>query len=226
MIHDRHGFTLIEILAAMFIFSVLLTTLFGSFRVLTSSSSALGSGSLQFEMAQGCLSRIVNDVEDIFVSLPPSYKQPETGESPDPYRVEGDISYTGGNSFSRLRFTSLAHVSFDKQQQREGVAEIVYYVHALDKGDEYVLRRSDRLYPYEPFEEKSTDPIVCKNVQDFAVTYFDGDGNETESWDSESSEFNFSTPRSIGVSLKIGDEDAPIFLSTKVHIAAYREKKV
>lgn len=225
MIRNRHGFTLIEILVAMFLFFMLLTMLFGSFRVLTSSSSALSSGSLRFEMAQGCLNRIVTDVEAIYVSQPPAYKKPEMGESPDPYRVRGDTGYMGGNSFSRLRFTSLSHVSFGKHQQREGIAEIIYYVNALDDG-EYVLRRSDRLYPHEDFEENNTDPIVCKNVQGFAVTYFDGDGRDTESWDSESSEFNFSTPRSIGISLKVGDEDAPSFFGTRVYIAVYREKKV
>ncbi len=225
MLHNRHGFTLVEILAAMFIFFLLITTLFGSFRVLTSSNRTLSSAGLQFEMVQGCFTRIVTDIEAISVCLPPAYKQPETGEDPDPYRVEGDSSYTGGNSFSRIRFTSLAHVSFSRQQQREGVAEIVYYVTVLDSG-EYVLRRSDHLYPYETFEEKDTDPIVCKNVREFSVTYFNGEGEESETWDSESSEFDFSTPRSMGILLKVGDEDAPILISTRVYIPVYREKKV
>lgn len=225
MFPDRRGFTLIEILAAMFIFFVLITTLFGSFRTLTSSSSNLGSGSLRFEMAQGCLTRMVTDIEAVFVNLPPSYRQPETGESPDPYRIEGDSSGAGGKSFARLRFTSLAHVSFDRGRQREGVAQIVYYVNALGD-DEFVLRRSDQLYPYEEFEEKNSDPIVCRNVQGFAVSYFDDDGKETETWDSETSEFNFSTPQSIGIVLKVGEENAPILYCTRVLIPVYREKKV
>lgn len=225
MIHNRHGFTLVEILAAIFIFSLLITTLFGSFRVLTTSSSALGEGTLQFEMVQGCLARIVTDIESIFVSHPPSYKQPETGEAPDPYRVEGDASYAGGNSFARLRFTSLSHVPTGRTQQLYGVAEIVYYVTRLDTG-EFVLRRSDRLYPYGEFEEKDTDPVVCRNVQGFDVTYYDGEGKDTENWDSESSEFNFSTPRAMGILLKIGDEDAPDLFATRVYISTYREKKV
>ena len=225
MFRNRHGFTLIEILAAMFILFLLITTLFGSFRVLSTSNSTLGSGNLEYEMAQGCLTRIVTDIETIHVNLPPSYKQPETGEPPDPYRVEGESSYAGGNSFSRVRFTSLSHVSFSRQQQREGVAEIVYYVTARDDG-EYVLRRSDRLYPYEAFEERETDPIVCRNVQDFSVTYYDNEGKDSETWDSEASEFNFSTPRSMEIVLKIGEEESPILFSTRVNIPVYREKKV
>lgn len=225
MNYNRRGFTLVEILAALFIFSVLLTTLFGSFRMLTSSSSALSGGTLQIEMAQGCMTRIATDVESIFVNLPPSYKQPETGESPDPYRVVGDASYSGGETFARLRFTSLAHVPIGRYQQSEGVAEITYYVTLLDTG-EYVLRRSDCLYPYEEFIEKSVDPILCRNVRDFSVTYYDSEGNDTETWNSETSEFNFSTPHSIEISLKIGDEDAPISFITRIYIPAYREKKV
>ena len=117
MNNKRHGFTLVEILAALAIFSVILTILFGSFRILTSSSTTLGNGSLQFEMAQGCLTRITTDIESIVVSLPPQYKQPETGETPDPYRVEGDSNYMGGNSFAQLRFTSSSHVPIGRFQE-------------------------------------------------------------------------------------------------------------
>jgi general secretion pathway protein J len=211
-----------EILVAIVIFSVLFTVLFGSFRFLASSSDNLGRGTLQFEMGQQCISRITDDMEAIYVTIPPLYRQPDFRDEDDPYRVTGTIEDLDGNSFSRIRFTSLSHFSFSGAQD-SGVAEIVYYVTRYhDEG--YVLRRSDTLYPYAEFEEKNTDPIVCKNIQGFSITYFNDTGEESDEWDSESSENEYATPTSAQFILQLGDESSPLVFSTRVHLPAYREK--
>jgi general secretion pathway protein J len=222
-ITGHSGFTLMEILVAIVIFSILFTVLFGSFRFLATSSDDLGRGALQFEMGQQCLSRITGDLESAYVSIPPVYRQPEKREGEeDPYRITGTIEDVGGNPFSQIRFTSLAHFSFSGSQTA-GVAEIVYYVSRYhDDGN--VLRRSDTLYPYEEFEEKSSDPIVCKNVQGFSITYYDEEGEESEEWDSESSETDYSTPRSIQLLLRVGDESSPLVFTTRVHLPSHRPK--
>lgn len=217
-----HGFTLIEILVAIFIFSVLFTVLFGSFQVLSSTSEDLGRGTLQFEMGQQCVSRITADIESAYVSQPPVYKQPELREEPDPYRIEGIRDDVDGITFSRIRLTSLCHFSFSGIQS-DGVAEIIYYAHRL-QDDTYVLRRSDSLFPYEEFEEKNTDPIVCKNVREFSITFYDEAGDEMEEWDSESSDYDYATPRSVQILLSVGEEEAQMVFSTRVYIPAYREK--
>ena len=221
---NRPGFTLIEILVAIFIFSVLFTVLFGSFRTLSSSSDALGRGSTQFEMGRSCISRISLDIESAYVSVPPFFTHPDFREDADPYRWEGEAENVDGETFSRIRFTSLSHFSFG-MMQNQGVAEIVYYVDRLENG-RHVLRRSDSLFPYEEFEEKNTDPVVCTDIRKFSILYFDADGEDAEEWDSESEEFDFATPRSVRVDLQVGEEEAPTLFSTRIYIPAYREKPV
>lgn len=218
----RNGFTLMEILVAIFIFSVLFTVLFGSFRFLASSSDDLGRGALQFEMGQQCVSRISGDMEAIYVAIPPLYRQPEFSDDDDPYRVTGTIEDIDGNSFARIRFTSLSHFSFIGAHD-SGVAEIVYYVSRYHDGG-YVLRRSDSLYPYVEFEEKNTDPIVCKNIQGFSITYYNDSGEESDEWDSESSENEYATPRSAQLVLQVGEESSPLVFTTRVHFPSHREK--
>lgn len=217
------GFTLIEILVAIFIFSVLFTILFGSFQVLSSSSDDLGRGAIQFEMGQQCISRITADIESAYVSQPPFYKQPELRDTEDPYRMEGITENVDGDSFSRFRFTSLSHFSFSGTETA-GVAEIVYYVHHRRDDDSFVLRRSDSLWPYSEFEEKNTDPIICKNIHEFSITYYNESGEESEEWDSESSEYEYATPMSVQILLSIGEDASPIVFSTRISIPAYREK--
>lgn len=218
----RYGFTLMEILVAILIFSILFIVLFGSFRFIATSSDNLGYGTLQIEMGQQCMSRIASDIESIFVSQPPIYKQPELRENKDPHCIEGVVEDVDGNSFSRLRFTSLSHFSFGSVLN-SGVAEIVYYVHRY-RGNEYVLRRSDTLYPFEEFEKKNTDPIVCKNIQGFSVTYYDDAGEESGEWDSEEGEYEYATPHSIQIHLEIGKGNSPMVFTNRIYIPAYREK--
>lgn len=212
-----------EILVAIFIFSVLFTVLFGAFQVISSSSDDLGRGTLQFEIGQQCISRITADIESAYISQAPIYKQPELRETADPYRVEGTLENVDGSSFSRMRFTSLSHFSFSIDKT-EGVAEIVYYVTRRNDEDGYVLRRSDSLYPYEDFEKKNTDPIICKNIQEFSITFFNEAGEESEEWDSESSDYEYATPGSVQILLSIGDEDSPMIFSTGILIPVFREK--
>jgi general secretion pathway protein J len=173
-------------------------------------------------MGQQCIARITGDVESAYVSTPPVYRQPEFRDDKDPYRIEGIIDDVEGESFSRLRFTSLSHFSFSGSQD-SGVAEIVYYVNRYHDGG-YVLRRSDTLYPYEEFEEKNTDPIVCKDIQGFSITYYNEAGEESDEWDSENSEYEFATPQSIQLVLQIGEKDTPEVFSTRIYLPAYREK--
>jgi general secretion pathway protein J len=217
------GFTLFEILVAIILFASIVTLIFGAFRNITTSNEAISENSVLYEMAQGCLARITDDLQSIYVSLPPGFKQPDLDDPSDPYRILGEINYTGGSSFSRLRFASLAHLPLNASDD-EGVAEIVYYVHETDD-NQYVLRRSDHLFPYNPFEEKDTDPILCDKLWGFEVVYYDEENADETTWDSDSQDNDYATPRAVEIRIKIGDEEEPVEFKTHVLLPIHREKK-
>lgn len=216
------GFTLFEILVAIILFSFIVTLVFTAFREITASNEAISEDSVLYEMAQGCLARIMDDLHSIYVSLPPRYKKPDIDDPPDPYRVTGETDHTGGTGFSRLRFTSLAHLPFNDSLE-EGVAQIIYYVQEMDD-DQYVLKRSDTLFPYEEFEEKDSDPILCENLQSFEVIYYDEENGDETTWDSDSKHYDYATPRAIELRLSMGDQEAPMAFKTRVRLPMYREK--
>jgi len=225
------GFTLFEILIAMFIFSIIVTTIFGSFTAIFSNADALQEGIDTYEMANTCLNRMITDIRESYISAA-DYKKPGAGadEEPDNYRVVGDVSYAGSKSFSRLRFTSRAHVSLEKSTQG-GIAEIVYYVHQTKIGDEdiYLLKRADSLYPYErfkgnTFEEKGADPVLCEGVKSLEFKFYDDEGTEYDTWNSESEESKYATPRAVKIKLEIGDESSSFFFETMVNLLVFREK--
>lgn len=219
---DR-GFTLLEIMIAIFIFAIIATTIFTSYSSLLSGSKTSDQGTASYEMAKNCLSRMIVDLESIHLTLPPGYSPPVLGEPPDFYRIVGEIFDVQGDSFPRLRFTSLAHLSFGGKTEK-GIAEIVYYVQASGDGN-YVLKRADNLYPYETFEEKNGDPVLCTDVKSLTFKYYDQDGTAYDLWDSDDEDFGYSTPKAIDINLELAESSDSLRFKTMVTLTVYRKKK-
>ncbi len=222
------GFTLFEILIAIFIFAIVVTTAFGSYVEVFSKAEAITERIAVNDMAKSCFDRIITDLQSAHASLPPQYQPPGINDDPDIFRIYSDRVYSAGTTFSRLRFTSLAHVQLEKDPF-EGIAEIVYYVQK-DGEDKHVLRRSDNLYPFyraveKPIEERGADPMLCENVKALEFTFFDAEGAEHDDWDSESELLGYATPRAVKVKLEVGDDSASHLFETMVYLQVYRQKK-
>lgn len=223
--HCRPGFTLLEILVAMVIFSIVMTLIFSSFSGVFSSAGHVEEGSALFQMADACVGRISSDLASIHVMETPRYKVPETDSTPDLYRVVAKNESMRGSTLAQLRFTSLAHLPLSGDN-REGIAQIVYYAEASDDGLDdgtYVIKRSDILYPYpEDFEPKESDPVMCEQVREFKLTFYDGEGREQEEWDSEKADYEYCTPTAVKVELSFGPEAAPYPFSTTIKLPMRR----
>jgi len=218
----ERGFTLMEILVVLAIFAIIMTTIFGSFHSVFSTVEPLEQDLELYQMAQDCLDRMALDLRSVHVSLSPGYRPPDMNDPPDPYRIVGEAVSIESASFARLRFAGLAHVPLGKTRQ-EGIAEIIYYVQR-SSDNHFILRRSDQLYPYKPFSESGTDPILCEFVRGLSFTYFDQEGNDYDRWDSDSEDLGHATPRAVGIVLEVGGSGRPIALETRVLLPVYRKK--
>jgi general secretion pathway protein J len=220
--HLECGFTLMEILLAFLILAIVITAILGSFNAVFSTTDTLENSGRFYDMAKNCLNRMSRDLDAIHVIQPPFYKKPEFDAPPDSYRIEGSIVDVGGTGFAYLRFTSSAHIPLDKDD-RGGIAEIVYYGQAKDNG-EVVLKRADHLYPFPEFEEKGSDPVLCRHVKSLAFKYYDAEGEETDEWNSDSEDSDYATPTAIGILLEIGTESESYTFGTTVRLAVHRKK--
>lgn len=215
------GFTLLEIMVAIFIFALVITTVFGSFRAVFSSADAVGGDVAVFESARTCLGRMATDLGNLYVSHYPRYTKPEFDDPQDPYRLVGEATDVAGSSFGRLQFASLAHLPLNRDP-RQGVCRIIYYVHQLSD-ESLVLRRADHLYPFPEFQESEDDPILCDNILAIEFGYIAADGEISERWDSESADTDYATPDSVEVRLTVGTPSRPQQFSTRIRLHAYRK---
>ncbi len=198
----RHGFTLVEILVAIFIFAVVMATVFGSFQAVFFNSEKIRTSDAATEAAQACFARMVVDLLEIYIALPPYYKPPGMNDPPTDYRLVADTTVVDGREFSRLRFTSLAHTPMG-MHPGEGIAQIVYYVTAAEDGRPE-LRRSDTLFPYKRVKPGPADPLLCRDVDGFSVELIDHEGERHPRWHSDRDEFGYATPRAVRIALSIG----------------------
>jgi general secretion pathway protein J len=216
-----HGFTLLEIMLAIFVFAVVVTMVFGSFRAVFSSADAVGGDVALFATARACLNRMAGDLQALHIADFPRYAKPEFNDDQDPYRLVGDTSDVGGKTFGRLRFASLAYLPFH-QDPRQGVGRIVYYVHQRDD-DVLVLRRSQQLYPFPDFEESDDDPILCDNLLALEFGYVDDEDEVNDRWDSESADSDYATPRVVDIRLTLGTDDRPLQFTTRIPLHVHRQ---
>jgi len=162
------GFTLMEILVAMVILGVVVTTVLASFSMVFSTTGSIENAQALFDMGKTSLNRIVRDLENCFVLDRPLYKPPVLDGPLDPYRFQGSVDSFGGTQLAKLRFTSRAHVPLSPSR-RDGIAEIVYYLQP-DGAGTLRLKRADHLFPYPRFEERNSDPVLCENVKPWHLT--------------------------------------------------------
>lgn len=219
--NSASGFTLMEILVAIFIFALLITTIFGSFRAVFSSADAVGGDVAVFSSARTCLGRMATDLSALYVLDYPRYAKPAFSDPEDPYRFVGDTTDLSGSSFGRLRFTSLAHLSINRDF-RQGVGRIIYYV-AQQSDETLVLRRADHLFPFPEFEESEDDPILCDRLLALEFEYMDAEGEAGDRWDSESADNEYATPRSVEIRLTVGQAARPMTFSTRIPLHVYRK---
>ncbi len=223
------AFTLLEIMIAIFIFAIVVTTIFGSFHYLYARPESLKQELQNYAMVKNCFDRMVADLESLKITPAIFYKPPDMDSDPDPYRLVGDGYPANDPDLGRLRFASKAHLPLGKDT-REGVAEIIYYLQESENEDEgYLLRRSDQLPPFQPFEEKSGDPLLCERVNRLSFVYIDEEDEEREQWDSEEDNYAYATPRIIRIQLELltavepDEEPRSLLFETQVRLPLWRE---
>ena len=217
------GFTMLEILIAIFIFAIVITALFSTYRTVLSEARVVDEGTSTYEMAKNCLNRMIFDLQSAYIPLAPLYKIADMDDPPNPHRFTGEVADIGEGTFSKLRFASLAHVDLEGSLA-EGIAEIVYYVQETDTNG-YVLRRADNLYPYKEFEENRRDPVLCESIKALTFTYYDQEGREYEVWDSESDSFAYATPTAVNLKLEVLGGAGSLNMETMVLLPVVRIKK-
>ncbi|MEK6534329.1 MAG: prepilin-type N-terminal cleavage/methylation domain-containing protein, partial [Thermodesulfobacteriota bacterium] len=170
------GFTLIEILIAVFILGIVLSTVYASYTGTFRIIRATETDAELYGMARTVLERMTRDLEAVA-----AWKGAFTFTA-RPY-------YLGDREFTRLIFRSTAHIAFSEREEPAGIAVIEYGVEEGTEKEGYVLSRSDSLYRDPGKEEAPTGGfLMCDRVETLTYRFFDSAGKEYATWDNGDNE--------------------------------------
>jgi prepilin-type N-terminal cleavage/methylation domain-containing protein len=195
------GFTLLELLIAITMLVIVLTTLYGSYRGILTRNPWIENELRSQEMARTCLNQMLADLGAAYVVPSSEYKPPQSQGLSNPYSLIAENLPTGKKTFPRLGFSSLSQLRLGDGRQQD-IAHIVYYVQLLPDGA-FVLRRSEAFYPYPLFKEDPADPVLCRDIRSLNYTFYDGKGKEYQSWDSDSSDHGRQTPAAVHITMEL-----------------------
>ena len=216
---NRFGFTLLEIFIAMFIFAVVLSTIYtsytGTFRIVDETESQADI----YAMARVALERMQEDLESVYIPLK-GEKSPELDEGQaddEEGAFVGEDNEIEGRSTDSLRFISRAHLVFS--EEASGTAEIAYDVKEENEGEGFVLYRTDTPAFQEKPEEGTGGLVLCDSLVSLNLTYYDDKGEVHDNWNSTSYEFKDKIPKMVSIKLEFknsADIEAPFTFMTSV----------
>ena len=206
------GFTLLEILIAIFIFATVLSTIFisytGTFSIIDQTESRANS----YRMARIALERMQEDLESAYFSTVKGKSKSEDDPLHSTPFVGKDREIDGRDA-DTLNFVSRAHVVFDEEEENPGIAWVSYYVQESDNGDGLILYRSDTPEFSEAPGEGTGGLILCDGLFSVDFTYYDADGKPHDTWDSTGDELKDKFPVMVGIELSFinnSDTERPV----------------
>jgi len=216
---NNKGFTLLEILLAFFIFSILFVTIYasysGSFKTINMTESRMEL----YRKAAIAMDRISEDLQASYISVLPLNS---FGEPAGYTRFFGEDNDINGRDAGTMSFFSRIAPLFSDEIKTATGQLVSYDVIQGDEEDELVLLRSENPEFTEESEEKE-GLALCDGLQAITFTYFDDDGEPHESWDSDSEELENTLPRMVSVSLEFlnyENPDAPLMFMTSIVLPA------
>ncbi|HYA02706.1 MAG TPA: type II secretion system protein GspJ [Syntrophobacteria bacterium] len=193
------GFTLIEILIALAILALVLSSLFSAYSETLATTELVETSKEVDQAARLTLAQMADDLKSL-------YQQEVKGDPKDsPYRFVGGGKETEGDTLEVMTFASTGHLGFDPTGPSMCINRIAYVLRKAKEGDQYFqLIRRER--PFADFEGQGEEREVelADAVEELVVSYGDeGGGSLADAWDSASPEHGGQPPRLVQLRLKV-----------------------
>ncbi|MDA8126950.1 MAG: prepilin-type N-terminal cleavage/methylation domain-containing protein [Deltaproteobacteria bacterium] len=209
------GFTLIEILLAILILGIVLTTVYASYRGTFRIVKETQYDAEVYGNARAALDRISRDLQSA---------APWGGA----FTFRTKTRSLGDREWVQLLFRSAAHVSFSDTEPPEGVAVVEYRIEEGTEKEGYALWRSDSLRR-DPgkTEDAAGGFLLAEGIEALTWRFYDERGKEYDSWDSGGGDEGQrkKAPAAILIRLSLvneADRERPYLFSTRVALPFHR----
>ncbi len=197
------GFTMLEILIAMFILATVTAIIFGAY---ASTFRIIGAAETQadlYQMGRMTMERLREDLEGALLS-----------QTPDTFAAFLAKDETmDGRDADTLSLISAEHLSLDDSDTYAGLSYISFYLaENSDKDSDatgFVLYRADTPLHETLPEENTGGLVLCESIHTINLTYYDAEGDEYDRWDSSDDFFPNTLPARVSIRLQLIDSSDP-----------------
>ena len=209
------GFTLVEVLLAFFIFSILFITIYTSYSGTFKTINLTENRMELYRKAAITLEKMSEDLQSGYISILP---QGSFGQPAEYTRFLGEDNSINGRDADTLDFFARVSSLFSNEAEASSGQLISYSIIQGEGDDELVLLRSEHPEFIDETEEKG-GLVLSDGLQAVNFIYYDDDGNDHEQWDSDSEEFKGRLPRRVSIELEFlnyENPEAPLKIMTSV----------
>lgn len=207
------GFTLIEILVAIVILSMVMASVYAAYSGTLKIIQEIEYENNIYRMARAVFDRMIKDLPSI---------QPLNGK----YEIRTNKELIKNHEFTSFSFWAASHLAFNNDEEVDGSTAMISYYPEEDSDGTFVLRRSDYI-DFRAVKDKSTNGsyIICRNIESLIVKFYDNAGQEYDSWDSSSNSNGQkgNAPAAIKIELNIANlsnKNKPYRFMTKILLPA------
>ena len=211
------GFTLLEILIAIAILALVVSSLYGAYSGTMETTEMVESARDVDQAARLALMQMVDDFSSLY------YKEAEGEDEDSPFRFQGgmDGESEGGTV---VEFASTAHLGFDGSFPNLRINRVSYVLEKQADNERYYrLVRMELPFVDLPGEREETAIELADTVESLTVTYLNKDGETMSQWDSKAQDTEGILPRLVHIRLQLAGEKSRVF-STTVAIQAREEE--
>lgn len=175
----RRGVTLIEILVAIGIMTLVASITYGAFDAMSRTKKSVDDSSDRFQQGRSSLARITREVQSAFLSLHRPIENPGLQVSQTIFKG------TNSGTFDRLDFTSFSHRRLGFSARESDQNELSYFVTVNpETGEDVLARREATIIDMTP-ETGGATLIMAEGITKFELEYLDAiSGQWVDSWDS------------------------------------------
>ncbi len=206
------GFTLLEVLLALFILALVLSGVWSSYREIFSLAKEGGGTAKTYQSARAAMDILGRDM----MALTPFRGNFVFSAAPE---------VRGGKDFSRLAFSAKNRGNVWDEAEPAGINKVLYQVIEDREGRSHLWRETEPMPAVK--DSKGQGFVICEDVEAFSLRFYDSEKKREESWETAPPPGGKPAPLprivELELHLKEGDSRPPRRFSTSFMLPLAKE---
>lgn len=202
---NKRGFTLLEVLVAMAILTMIFVSTIAFNRIIQTSEDRVDKREELYQMGRIAIEKVTQDINMAFLVAKPEL----LGKTKDGANIE--IAFIGEDrgNFDTLNFDSFSNWRMFRNSKESDQIEVGYYVEDIpDEPDTFRLMRRTNPYLDNDVTKDGKAYPLAEGIKEFQLSYYDAaNGEWTDNWNSKDIEKKNKLPKAVKITISFPDPD-------------------